>query len=69
VAGLEQPARHVRTHIAETDEADVHEACLLLSSFSSSCPASCRLVPGMTTFETPRPQIEMAGTSPAMTNC
>ena len=25
VAGLDQPPRHVRAHIAETDEADVHE--------------------------------------------
>src|SRR5262249_33465926 len=26
VAGLDQPPRHMRSHIAETDEADVHEA-------------------------------------------
>ncbi len=29
VSGLDQPPRHVRAHIAETDEADVHENLLL----------------------------------------
>jgi hypothetical protein len=38
-------------------------------SRSKNGVASLAYVPGIPTFETPRPRIEMAGTSPAMTNC
>jgi hypothetical protein len=51
MSGLEQPARHVRTHIAEADEADVHG--FLLATFRHPEGAAKR--PSKDTAEVPGP--------------
>jgi hypothetical protein len=57
MSGLDQPPRHVRAHVAETDEPDFHVGV--------SFPKSLVVTPGI---ETPRRRIETAAAIPAVTN-